>query len=87
MALAAAARPEIGNGESDDADDVSERSALEAAGTSGLPAVDVVTNVLGGTTGPEARNVLVNYDYCSMRFAVHPQFASEFQKLNPAKKP
>lgn len=30
--------------------------------------------------------VVVDYDYCTMRFAVDQRFASEFQALNPKKK-
>jgi S-DNA-T family DNA segregation ATPase FtsK/SpoIIIE len=53
-ALAAAtARPQIGSGEESE-----ETEALAAAGTAGLPAVEVVGNVLGDHTAPQAKNIL-----------------------------
>jgi DNA segregation ATPase FtsK/SpoIIIE-like protein len=51
-ALAAAARPQIGN------DGDVEEAALIAAGANGLPAVEIVENNLGGSSTPEGKNIL-----------------------------
>ena len=82
---AAAARPQIGNDEetSDLSEDrVTETSALATAGAAGLPAVEVVENVLEDSTVPEAKNVLET----SSRPAILPhemQKQAGFDGLSP----
>ncbi len=59
--LAAKNKPEIGViGEEVTDEDAEETTALAAAGTAGLPAVEVVPDVFAATSAPEAKNVLAD---------------------------
>ncbi|MBS1961661.1 MAG: DNA translocase FtsK [Bdellovibrionales bacterium] len=59
-AAASATRPQIGNGSETESEDEAETVELAKAGAAGLPAVEVVGNVLGGASVPEAKNVLTD---------------------------